>query len=346
MVKTIKTNQMRKEEENEQQNEQQNKEENENQEGQNENQEGQNEYEWDYTTLVLSGGGIRGIALVGALLVLDEHKCLDKIKTYAGTSIGALICGMLSMGYTLEELCKEMWITDLQQLRDIDVWHFFENFGLDTGKKIIEWLERMCVEKGVNPNLTFKELYDSTGKVLILTGTLVNEHKLELFSHKTNPRMKIVKAMRISSSMPFLYAAPNYKNNYYSDGGILDNYPISCLCNYIDNEEHILGVKLIHDFTLRKRVQINKKEFKKFTTHLMYTLLDENNRLRHLLSKYERPYENLVTIEIDTKGISSIPIQLTDRDKRMLYSVGQYHAANWLETMIEEKRNNYNDSNE
>jgi len=295
---------------------------------------------WDYHALVLSGGGIRGIAMLGALNVLEEHNCLKDVHIFVGTSIGALICALFSIGYTAEEICKEMWNINLNDLRHVDIWNFFNSFGLDTGDKIVETLQSLFKKKDIKPTITLEQLYKDRGITLVVTGTLVNEHRLDIFSYKTHPKCRVIDAVRISTSIPFLFAAPKFENNYYSDGGLLDNYPISCLKDYISDHEteHILGVKLIHQFSLKGRVQINPYEFPKFAKHLVYTAIDEINRLRNIISNFERPYPNLVTIEINTEGIGSMPVNMDEKDRKQLYMLGQYYTACWLEKTIDEKR--------
>jgi predicted acylesterase/phospholipase RssA len=296
-------------------------------------------FNWKFTTLVLSGGGIRGTAIVGSLAILEEHGCLKNINCFSGTSIGALLCSLLCIGYTAKELSETIASIDINELRDIDLFNFFNNFGLDTGKKIVEYLETLFHKKGVDINLTFEDLYTKYGKVLITTGTSVNEHRLEVFGYKTHPKCKIIDAVRISTSIPFLYSAPKYQNNYYSDGGILDNYPVQCLNDYISKDDHVIGIKLMHDFVVRGRVQINKYEFPKYAKHLIYTAMDEIHRLRNRLSLYENKFENLVTIEIETNEFDSLPIELTQNDKNKLFSLGQHFTACWLEEAIEKLRN-------
>ena len=295
--------------------------------------------DWKFNTLVLSGGGIKGTAIIGSLVVLEEHGCLKNITCFSGTSIGALLCSLLSIGYTSKELSTTILNMNLNDLRDIDLFNFFTNFGLDTGKKIIEYLEDLFTKKDVDINITFEDLYTKYKKTLIITGTCVNEHKLDIFSHKTHPKCKIIEAVRISTSMPFLYSAPKYKNNYYSDGGILNNYPVQCLKGYVSQDSHILGIKLMHDFSLHGRVEINKYEFPKYAKHLVYTAMDEIHRLRNELSLYEDKFDNLVTIEIETEGFDSIPIELTQNDKKKLFSLGQHFTACRLEDIIDKQRN-------
>ena len=52
--------------------------------------------------LVLSGGGAKGIAHVGVIKALEEHNI--PIDYIAGTSMGAIIGGLYSMGYTPDEM--------------------------------------------------------------------------------------------------------------------------------------------------------------------------------------------------------------------------------------------------
>ena len=53
-------------------------------------------------TLVLCGGGMKGIYILGGLKYLEEHKLLTHINTYAGTSFGGMLAFYLSIGYSIE----------------------------------------------------------------------------------------------------------------------------------------------------------------------------------------------------------------------------------------------------
>ena len=52
--------------------------------------------------VVLSGGGAKGVAHIGALKVIEELGI--PIDYVAGTSIGAIVGGLYSIGYTPEQL--------------------------------------------------------------------------------------------------------------------------------------------------------------------------------------------------------------------------------------------------
>ncbi len=54
--------------------------------------------------LVLSGGGAKGIAHIGVIKALEEHNI--PIDFVAGTSMGAIVGGLYSMGFTTDEMLK------------------------------------------------------------------------------------------------------------------------------------------------------------------------------------------------------------------------------------------------
>ena len=55
-------------------------------------------------SLVLEGGGIKGIAHVGALQAIDENGLYTKIKHVAGTSAGSQVATLFASGFSQEEI--------------------------------------------------------------------------------------------------------------------------------------------------------------------------------------------------------------------------------------------------
>ena len=70
------------------------------------------------TNLILEGGGVKGIAYVGALEVLDNLKMLDKIENVAGTSAGAITPWLVSLRYTAAEIKKNVFDLDFSSFED------------------------------------------------------------------------------------------------------------------------------------------------------------------------------------------------------------------------------------
>ncbi len=65
--------------------------------------------------LVLSGGGILGIAHIGMLKALDEYHLLDPIEVVVGTSAGSIMAAMFALGYTPDDMW-EVWQHDCWKL--------------------------------------------------------------------------------------------------------------------------------------------------------------------------------------------------------------------------------------
>ena len=57
-------------------------------------------------TICISGGGIKGFCFIGALnyLISKNYIYIKNINNWCGTSIGAVICFLLSIGYTINEI--------------------------------------------------------------------------------------------------------------------------------------------------------------------------------------------------------------------------------------------------
>ena len=178
--------------------------------------------------LVISGGGFTGISFLGALHYFIKYKWLNinNIHTLVGSSIGAVICSLLVCGFTPKDMMKKILHINLEDLMCLDISNFINNFGIDSGANIISQLEKYFIEKGFDPNITFLQLFNLTQKHLILTSTCVNTHKIEYFDYKNTPHLKVIDGIRASISVPFYFTAPQYKAMYYTDGGVLENFPI------------------------------------------------------------------------------------------------------------------------
>ena len=294
----------------------------------------------DFDCLVLSGGGIRGIGLCGGLDVFDEHGCLANVDTFIGTSMGALICCVLAIGFECNELYPLFCDINWKDFSEIKVSNFIKSFGLDNGSKIMGKIRKLFCDKKINPNITFSQLYELNGNQLIVTGVCVEEHTVKFFNKETSPDLKILDAVRISISIPYLFTSPIYKDKHYVDGGLLDNFPTDC----IPNGKTALCIKLNHSYEVQahKKIKIYEGQIDQFSLHLVYTLIDENQRLRTKLSSTTSSTselnKNIYVIEIVTDNISSVDMKLDEKQKEYLYECGRHYAAVWLEKKIEKIR--------
>ena len=58
---------------------------------------------YNFKNLIFEGGGVKGIAYVGALEVLSEKGVVDQISRIGGTSAGAINAILIGLGYTFDE---------------------------------------------------------------------------------------------------------------------------------------------------------------------------------------------------------------------------------------------------
>jgi NTE family protein len=201
--------------------------------------------------LVLEGGGIRGIAYIGALQVLDSADRLRSLERVGGTSAGAIMACLLAVGYTPEETLEVLTSTSFKKFNDGSflaipgVLRLRKKMGWYRGEALRRWLEEMIAEKTGDGNITFRQLNDQRhryGRVsLYITGTDLSWQRLRVFSHETFPDMRVADAVRISASIPF-YFKPLWMDStgrcfetndalqsrwLMADGGLLANYPLN-----------------------------------------------------------------------------------------------------------------------
>ncbi len=224
-----------------------------------------------YKYLVLKGGGIRGIAYVGALKVLEEKKITPGIEKVAGTSVGAITGTLFATGYTAAQMENIMLDLDIATFNDGE-WFFLggqkrfrKNYGWYKGNKLEEWIGARIKEQTGNDNTTFLQLHqlaiaDKKFKDLYITATNLSRQKIEIFSWETHPDMPVKTAVRASAAIPLYFGAvfidssgnvtehPDKNRSYdvYVDGGLLANYPINIFNS--DNstmiDQYTLGLKL------------------------------------------------------------------------------------------------------
>jgi predicted acylesterase/phospholipase RssA/ankyrin repeat protein len=70
--------------------------------------------------LVFQGGGPRGIAYVGALKEMEAKEALSELRRVAGTSAGAITAALLAVGYSADEIEKELKSLDFKTLLDAE----------------------------------------------------------------------------------------------------------------------------------------------------------------------------------------------------------------------------------
>ncbi|MCW8846446.1 MAG: patatin-like phospholipase family protein [Gammaproteobacteria bacterium] len=186
-----------------------------------------------FRNLVFEGGGVKGVAYLGALEVLEKRGILGQIKRVAGASVGGLNALLLSLGYSPAETRKILWKLDFRNFLDDD-WglvrdtrRFVRSFGWYKGDFFRHWVGELIRAKVGASDATFRDLSEHGCLDLSLVVTNLATGFSEICSLEHTPNMPVADAMRMTISIPlFFTAVPGKGHDLYVDGGLLRNYPV------------------------------------------------------------------------------------------------------------------------
>lgn len=254
-------------------------------------------------TICISGGGLRGITFIGVLEYLESIKYIDisLINNFVGTSIGSIICFILSLNYTIVELKKFLLYFNFNILEtEIDICTLFDNFGINKGDSIILILKNFLFKKYNINDITFKEHFNLTNKKLIIIGTNFTKGTEAIFNYINTPSMSVILALRISLSIPLIFTPVLYESEYYIDGALSNNFPTNhcnlkttlgiyikkCRHNNLDNIFSLISgcIKIITDNISLKFNQntLNIIEICDDYVGMINFNLDINNKLKFI----------------------------------------------------------------
>ena len=308
-----------------------------------------------YTNLVLEGGGLKGLAYTGAIEVLDSMGITQNIENVAGTSSGSMNALLIALGYSGNEIKHINLETNFGRYNQVGVpmisgiARLRKSYGYYKTDRFVEDLGKLITAKGYSVNLTFDELYQAkmdgkNVKLLYITGTNLTDQRVEIFSHKTYPSMRILDAVRISISIPFYFEAvfmqpdgslidkkkADSSTKVMVDGGVLDNYPfyifdtLTTVNNgansYYKCNLNTLGLKLELDSS---RIDIAPKSVKKYSDFLTaFSYLSSEYLNRRHLGKEQK----CQTIFINTQGFNPKVRKLSKQKKIAVMSYGKAAA--------------------
>ncbi|TXD48658.1 patatin-like phospholipase family protein [Polaribacter sp. IC073] len=222
-----------------------------------------------YTGLVLSGGGARGIAHIGALKALEEHK-ID-ITHIAGTSAGAIVGSLFAAGHS--------WRSILNFFKEIPIFDYnryaYNKPGFIDTNKFYKDLLPFFIEDN----------FRSLKKQLYIPATNLIEGSEIVFNSG-----ELIKPILASAAFPGLFTPVTINNIVYVDGGVLNNFPVEHIKNkcdttigvYVNSLQNITKEELKHSYQVANRaysisfesqckhkfkevdILINPKELEKF----------------------------------------------------------------------------------
>lgn len=178
----------------------------------------------EFDAIVIGGGGLKGLAFLGAIQFFAENDLFKNVKTFAGTSAGALICLLLVLGYSPTEQLQMNLETSFLKMKPLN--EILSSSSLLDFSLLIQKLDEVCRNK-MNKSPTFQELFEYSGKSLRVVAFNVSKNSQHLFSEKETPDVLVVDAVRFSCSLPLVFE-PQISDwgDLFFDGGLINNLPV------------------------------------------------------------------------------------------------------------------------
>lgn len=329
---------------------------------------------YPFRNLVFEGGGVKGIAYVGAMKVLEKEDILKKIRRAGGTSAGSINAVLFAAGFSNTETLNVLNKLDFNDFKD-DSWGVLRDmqrlkneYGWYKGDFFKEWIGDLLKRKTGSANITFKALMEHTGKELYVYASNLSTNFGEVYSPEHTPRKRVVDAVRRSMSIPlFFRAVRDDREDVFVDGGVINNYPVKLF----DREKYLedQSLKRIPPYYQDENIKL-KAKFPKSSTYIYNkeTLgfrLDSAKEIGVFRDGQEPPHHEIGnfldytmeliktvlavqdsqhlhsddwhrTVYIDTLGVGTTDFDLSDSRKRELVASGRKAAEDYLKWWADE----------
>lgn len=179
-----------------------------------------------YEAICLSGGGCKGVALLGLLYEWDTREKLRDIKIWSTCSVGTLIAVCLLSGLNpLQILAYFPKIETIKPSLDL-VTSFFTKSGImriqKFTKKLVKHLQKFT---GIE-NPTLEDFYNKTGKLLYIEAVNKTRGEIVYFNHIEHPNVPLFEAIWASAAIPGIFIPIKIGEDRFIDGGLYNSVPI------------------------------------------------------------------------------------------------------------------------
>ena len=258
--------------------------------------------------VALAGGGLKGLAHIGALQALEELGV--KIEYLSGTSSGSIFASFYAMGYSTEQI-KEKTMKHYKMLTRIEKTPLFKAGatyltsgvarieGLIPGENIENLVKEISKDKKITNMNQIEIPYAITTVDTISTKECIflsKEMNLKNDEIDYIYNAPIAIATRASMSFPGVYTPCSYGKYNFIDGGTKDNLP----------------VKVLKDMGATKTIALSFKIDEYEPKEDIFAILLRTVDIFSLKDVRKAQKEADVAIEIDCQGTTLL--EITDAD--------------------------------
>ncbi|CAZ95819.1 patatin-like phospholipase family protein [Zobellia galactanivorans] len=227
--------------------------------------------------LVLSGGGVRGMAHIGLIQAMNEFGLSAQVV--GGSSVGALVGALYANGNSVLDMMAFFKETPL----------FRYNFLTIAKPGFIDTDRYFDVFKTYFPQNSF----DTLEKKLHVVATNLQKGDLEYFSEG-----ELIRPLLASAALPPVFSPVEMEGQLYADGGIMNNFPLEPIMGQAD---YIIGSNVSVVGELNKNALKNSLQLTGRVTGLMiYAINRKKLNACNLLMEFKELEKIGV---LDRKGI-------------------------------------------
>jgi len=214
--------------------------------------------------VVLSGGGAKGFAHIGALKVIEDAGI--RIDYIGGTSMGAIVGGLYASGYSAKQLDSIFNVVDFETLIQDEVPRsaktFFEKDDAEKYALTLPFDDfKVAIPSGISKG---QNVYNLLSRLLIHVKDVndFSELPIPFFAVATNletgkevilNRGYLPRALTASGALPSLFSPVTINDIVYIDGGVVNNYPVDEVRAM--GADIVIGVDVQHDLWNRDELK-------------------------------------------------------------------------------------------
>lgn len=282
---------------------------------------------------IFGGGAIRGLAYLGALRAMKELGI--SIKSFAGSSVGAVFAAYASLDYTYEEFQEIFKEVNFDLFRDVR-FDLTKKFAISKGEHFLDWIRtgiekkfyKENYQKGQNPPVTFKDI----DKDFFVITTNINGCNPYVFSKYTTPDFEVAQAVRISTSLPGLLEPFEYEKNVLIDGDIMKSWPMWRICD-------ILCPKDCRVIEFRLEGAKCWPDVKNSVEYLNAVFATMSNFATEYIMETYQPKDKFDYIKIDTDHILPVQFTLPQSERDKLVELGYATTMEYFKkTLLQKKK--------
>ena len=224
------------------------------------------------------------------------------IKKFIGVSAGSIICFLLNIGYTIDELEEfSLNFTFSKLLPKVNSENLLFLYGFNKNTQMKRLFSLLLKNKYDINDITFKQLFTKTNKHLQIGISNITDNKFELWDHINNPNTSVITAVALSCNVPIVFQPTKINNKLYLDGGLLNNFPV----NFIPNSQFKNTIAIASD----SKYPDNFNNVFEYLGKVIFIIASNNDKIR--IDNYKNKLDiivinsqdNLLNFSIDKNTI-------------------------------------------